>query len=127
MGRNEGGARQAWPRGGAPATVPRFASGGKANSRFGDGRLAPASVTAEQPPDEWTHDPDRPVPFITEQSSGQIGGPGDYHGIENRGDVLVFPSAPLPEPPETTGPGKVSAHVDTSAPATRITAKLRDL
>jgi len=35
-------------------------------------------VTGEQPPDEWTHDPDRPVPFITDQSSAQIGAPDDY-------------------------------------------------
>jgi uncharacterized protein len=127
MGADEWRDAQAWPPGGAPATVLHFSSGGQANSRFGDGRLAPSAVTAEEPPDEWTHDPDRPVPFITEQSSGQIGGPDDYHGIENRGDVLVFTSDPLTEPLEIIGPVKVIAHVDTSAADTDITAKLLDV
>ena len=84
-------------------------------------------MTAEEPPDEWTHDPDRPVPFITEQSSAQIGGPDDYLGVESRGDVLVFTSDPLPEPLEIIGPVKVIAHVDTSAADTDVTAKLLDV
>ena len=35
---------------------------GSANSRFGDGQLVASAVTSDQPPDKWTHDPDRPVP-----------------------------------------------------------------
>ena len=100
---------------------------GDANSRFGDGRLVPAAVTAGEPPDEWTHDPDRPVPFITSASSAQIGGPDDYLGVESRGDVLVFTSDPLTGPMEVIGPVRVVAHVATSAADTDITAKLVDV
>ena len=127
MGANEWRDAPAWPPPGAPSTVFHLSSDGHANSRFGDGRLVPAAVTAEQPPDEWAHDPDRPVPFITEQSSTQIGGPDDYHGVESRGDVLVFTSDPLAEPLEIIGPVKVIAHVATSAADTDITAKLLDV
>ena len=104
-----------------------LSSDGRANSRFGDGRLLPGPVAAEQPPDEWTHDPDRPVPFVTEESSNQIGGPDDYLGIESRGDVLVYTSDPLTEPLEVIGPVTVIAHVATDAADTDITAKLIDV
>jgi uncharacterized protein len=127
MGANEWRDERAWPPAGAPCTVFHLSSNGSANSRFGDGRLVPAAVTGEQPPDEWTHDPDRPVPFITDQSSAQIGGPDDYHGVEGRGDVLVFTSGPLPEPLEIIGPVAVVAHVGTSAADTDIMAKLLDV
>jgi uncharacterized protein len=127
MGANEWRDAQTWPPASAPCTVFHFSSDGRANSRFGDGRLVPSPVAGGQPPDVWTHDPDRPVPFITEASSAQIGGPDDYLGVESRGDVLVFTSDPLPEPLEIIGPVKVIAHVGTSAADTDITAKLIDL
>ena len=47
--------------------------------------------------------PSLPVPFITDASSAQIGGPDDYLGVESRGDVLVFTSDPLTEPVELMG------------------------
>jgi len=127
MGAGEWRDEQTWPPAGASCTVFHLSSDGHANSRFGDGRLVPAAVTSEQPPDEWTHDPDRPVPFITDQSSAQIGGPDDYLGVESRGDVLVFTSDPLAEPLEIIGPVTVVAHVATSAADTDITAKLLDV
>ena len=127
MGANEWRDAQTWPPADAKPTVLHFSSGGQANSRFGDGQLVPSAVTSEQPPDEWTHDPDRPVPFITDQSSAQIGGPDDYYGVESRGDVLVFTTEPLTEPLEIIGPVRVIAHVGTSAADTDITAKLLDV
>jgi uncharacterized protein len=127
MGAGEWRDEQAWPPAGAGSAVFHLSSGGHANSRFGDGRLRPAAVTAAEPPDEWTHDPDRPVPFITGASSAQIGGPDDYLGVENRGDVLVFTSDPLTAPLEIIGPVRVIAYVATSAADTDITAKLLDV
>jgi uncharacterized protein len=127
MGASEWRDEQTWPPAGASATVFHFSSDGHANSRFGDGRLVCSPVTSEEPPDEWTHDPGRPVPFITDQSSAQIGGPDDYLGVESRGDVLAFTSDPLAEPLEIIGPVTVVAHVGTSAADTDITAKLLDV
>ena len=127
MGAGEWRDAQAWPPASAGSAVLHFSSGGQANSRFGDGRLVASPVTADEPPDEWIHDPDRPVPFITDASSAQIGGPDDYLGVESRGDMLVFTSEPLAEPLEIIGPVKVIAHVATSAADTDITAKLVDV
>src|SRR5215471_6279951 len=81
MGANEWREGPAWPPAGTRPAVFHFSSGGHANSRFGDGRLVTSAVTTEEPPDEWTHDPDRPVPFVTNESSAQIGGPDDYYAI----------------------------------------------
>jgi uncharacterized protein len=127
MGANEWRDAHEWPPAGAPTTVLHLSSGGHANSRFGDGRLVASPASSEERPDEWAHDPDRPVPFITGASSAQIGGPDDYLGVESRGDVLVFTSDPLPKPLELIGPVTVIAHVATSAADTDIMAKLVDV
>jgi putative CocE/NonD family hydrolase len=127
MGANEWRDAQAWPPAGAPSHVFHLSSDGHANGRLGDGRLAGSAVAREEPPDEWTHDPGRPVPFLTDQSSAQIGGPDDYYAIESRGDVLVFTGDPLPEPLEVIGPVRLVAHVETSAADTDVTAKLLDV
>ena len=127
MGANRWRDAQTWPPADVSSAVFHFSSGGLANSRFGDGRLVTSPVTSEQPPDQWTHDPGRPLPFITEVASTQIGGPDDYHGIESRSDVLVFTSDPLAQPLEIIGPVKVIAHVDTSAADTDVMAKLLDV
>jgi putative CocE/NonD family hydrolase len=104
-----------------------LSSGGSANSLHGDGRLSATAPDGDQPPDRWVHDPDRPVPFITGASSAQIGGPDDYHGVQTRGDVLVYDSDPLTEPAEIIGPVRLIAHVATSAADTDVTAKLVDV
>ena len=127
MGANEWRDYATWPPAGVAPAVFHLSSGGRANSRLGDGRLAAEPVSAAEPPDEWTHDPDRPVPFITGPSSAQIGGPDDYHGVESRGDVLVFTGDPLPEPLEIIGAVRVVAHVETSAADADVMAKLVDV
>jgi uncharacterized protein len=127
MGANQWRDARTWPPADASSLVFHFSSGGHANSCFGDGRLVTSPVTGEQPPDQWTHDPDRPVPFVTEPASTQIGGPDDYRGIESRSDVLVFTSDPLAQPLEIIGAVKVIAHVDTSAADTDVMAKLLDV
>jgi hypothetical protein len=64
-----------------PDHRPRPADRNRATERAGQSR--PRA-------DEWIHDPSRPVPFIIDASSAQIGGPDDDAGVEMRGDVLVY-------------------------------------
>jgi uncharacterized protein len=118
----------AWPPPGAATLALHLDSGGHANSRFGDGRLRAGSTLLEDAPaDHWLHDPDRPVPFITEASSAQIGGPDDYTGVQTRGDVLVYTGEPLTDPLDVIGPVRLVAHVATSAADTDICAMLLDV
>jgi uncharacterized protein len=127
MGAGQWRDETSWPPASAGTHVFHLASDGRANSRFGDGRLQAEPAADGGPPDEWIHDPDRPVPFITGEGSGQIGGPDDYLGVEGRGDVLVYSTEPLAEPVELIGPVTLVAHVATSAADTDIMAKLVDV
>jgi uncharacterized protein len=116
-----------WPVPGCTQATWYLGSDGRANSRYGDGRLRDEPPLAESPADTWVHDPDRPVPFITEASSAQIGGPDDYSGVDARGDVLVYASEPVTEPLDLVGPVRLVAFVSTSAEDTDVTARLIDL
>ncbi|HZE04976.1 MAG TPA: CocE/NonD family hydrolase, partial [Solirubrobacteraceae bacterium] len=117
----------AWPPPPSHEHVVYLDSSGRANSRFGDGRLVDAPPSEASPADTWRHDPDHPVPFITDASSAQIGGPDDYAGVETRGDVLVYTTEPLTEPLDVVGAVRLIAHVSTSVADTDITAKLLDV
>jgi putative CocE/NonD family hydrolase len=127
MGANEWLDLADWPAPGSAELSLHLDSDGRANSRYGDGRLTDAPPPAESPADEWVHDPDRPVPFVTEASSAQIGGPDDYSGVETRGDVLVYTSEPLTESLDVVGAIRLVAFVSTSAVDTDVTARLVDL
>ena len=75
----------------------------------------------------YCYNPSYPVPFITEPTSSQIGGPDDYSPIHRRDDVLVYTSDQLDEPMEVTGPVKVQLFASSSAPDTDFMAQLHDV
>ena len=126
MGRNEWRYEKEWPLARTSWTHFYLHSEGNANSRFGDGSLLPDTPGAE-PPDRYRYDPARPVPFITEPLSSQIGGPDDYAAIERRDDVLVYVTAPLESDVEITGPVRLELYAASSALDTDFTAKLVDV
>src|SRR5690606_31854701 len=101
-------------------------SDGRANSRFGDGALS-ATPPAAEPPDQYRYDPARPVPFITDPTSSQIGGPDDSAAIQRRDDVLVYVTPPLEEAMEVTGPISLQLYAATSARDTDFMAMLLDV
>jgi hypothetical protein len=130
MGTNQWRDEGEWPLARTQYTPFYLHSGGGANSRHGDGVLSdepPAGLAAANPPDRFTYDPLRPVPFITEPVSSQIGGPDDYAAIENRADVLVYTTPPLDQDVEVTGPVQVRLFAASSAPDTDFAAKLVDV
>jgi putative CocE/NonD family hydrolase len=112
-----------WPPAGVTETVLHLHGGGRAQSRYGDGSLS-AEPPGEEAPDGWVHDPGNPVPFITQPSSAQIGGPDDCAGIQGRSDVLVYTTAPFRDPVDLIGPVRAVLHVSTSAADTDIVARL---
>jgi putative CocE/NonD family hydrolase len=101
-------------------------SHGSANSRFGDGSLSP-SLPGSEAPDRYRYDPARPVPFLTDPTSSQIGGPDDYAAIERRDDVLVYITDPLEQDLEVTGPIRLRLYAASSAVDTDFMAKLVDV
>jgi putative CocE/NonD family hydrolase len=127
MGANEWRDEPSWPPPYVDGTALYLSSERAANSLYGDGRLSAAPPEGDQVTDAWVHDPDRPVPFITGAGSAQIGGPDDYHGVQTRGDVLIYDGDPLTEPIEVIGPVRLIAHVATSAADTDVMAMLLDV
>ncbi len=126
MGANEWRNEREWPLARTLWTPCYLHSSGSANSRFGDGSLSISKPEAE-PTDNYQYNPAYPVPFITDPTSSQIGGPDDYSAIERRDDVLVYVTEPLRKEVEVTGPVRVDLYASSSAPDTDFMAKLVDI
>ncbi len=127
MGSNVWRDEQSWPLPATRWTSYYLASGGRANSRFGDGSLSLQAPEPDAPSDTYTYDPRRPTPFVTEPTSSQIGGPDDYAAIQRRDDVLVYTTGPLARDTEVTGPIRVELYSSSSARDTDFTAMLLDV
>ncbi len=126
MGENEWRDENEWPLARTRWTHYYLHSEGRANSHFGDGTLSTDSPHAEAP-DRYRYDPERPVPFITDKTSAQIGGPDDYAAVERREDVLVYVTTPLANDTEITGPVRLELYASSSAVDTDFMAMLVDI
>ncbi len=126
MGENAWRDEDAWPLARTRWTKFYLHGGGRANSLFGDGTLSTAEPGVEKP-DGYTHDPEQPVPFVTEPSFAQMGGPDDYRPVERRDDVLVYSTEPLAEATEVCGPIKVRLWASSTGRDTDFMAKLLDV
>ncbi len=96
-----------------------------ANSRFGDGKLG--NFANGRDFDQYLYDPENPVPFITEPTAEQIGGPDDYSPIERRDDVLVFTSPALEKDLKILGPVSARLFIWSSGKDTDFVAMLTDV
>ena len=116
------------------AVTTRFnlGSGGRANSRWGDGVLD-RGRPPHGPDDTYAYDPRDPVPAL----GGGLccltlgfyfrSGAQDQSTIERRDDVLVYTSAPLAEDMAVIGPVTVRLWATSTARDTDFTAKLVDV
>jgi putative CocE/NonD family hydrolase len=125
MGENAWREESEWPLARTRYTK-YYLHGGRANSIFGDGSLSTKEPAAEKA-DTYTHDAARPVPFITDPSFAQVGGPDDYRSVERRDDVLVFSTEPLSADTEVCGPVKARLWASTSGRDADFMAKLLDV
>jgi uncharacterized protein len=108
---------------------------GKPRPRQHAGGRWPASPShagrSGQPADRFVFDPQDPVPT----AGGAVccnpkvfpWGPRDQRAVEQRRDVLVYTTAPLPGDVEVVGPVRVVLYAATSARDTDFTAKLVDV
>lgn len=127
MGENVWRDEREWPLARTQWIPYYLRSAGDANSRFGGGSLSAAQPTGGEPQDSYRYDPARPVPFVSEPTSSQIGGPDDYAAIMRRDDVLVYVSEPLAEDTEVTGPVRMDLYAASSARDTDFMAMLLDI
>lgn len=127
MGENIWRDEQEWPLARTQWTRFYLHSEVHANSRFGDGTLSTEPPDDEELADEYIYNPANPVPFLTEPTSSQIGGPDDYSAVQRRDDVLVYQTEPLEEDIEVTGPVRVDLYASSSATDTDFMAMLIDV
>jgi putative CocE/NonD family hydrolase len=97
-----------------------LASGGRANSSAGDGKLVWAP-DGESPPDRFTFDPKNPVPGNLDDWGS------DRRAVQQRDDVLVYTGDVLKEPLEVIGSVVVHLQAASDARDTDFTAVLSDL
>lgn len=136
MGRNRWRDEDEWPLARTRFEAWYLHSGGKANTRHGDGRLG-RDVPASEPADRYSYDPADPMP--TRGGNHSVGpwnaaykdliwcGPCDQRPNEARADMLVYTSAPLAEELELTGPVRLTLWASSSAPDTDFVGRLVDV
>jgi putative CocE/NonD family hydrolase len=127
MGANKWRDENEWPPARAKFVKYFLHSRRRANSLYGDGSLSAAEPGSDEREDHYSSDPERPVPFITEPTFAQIGGPDDYRPVERRDDVLVYTTEPLAADTEVTGPVRARLFAASTARDTDFTAKLLDV
>jgi putative CocE/NonD family hydrolase len=109
-----------WPP--QASTTLYLHSGGKANSRKGDGTLSAMPAVSGEPCDVFIYDPEVPVlaPGGPTAASGQF----DQAALELGNNLLVYSTEPLVEPLRIFGTPRVSLYCATSSAHTDFTAKL---
>lgn len=128
MGANEWRGADRWPPAAARPTRFFLDSAGRANGPAGAGTLA-GEQPGGGPPDSFVYDPSHPPPTTGGSivSSMIPSGSTDQREVQQRPDVLVYSTAPLPADLEVTGPVKVVLYASSSAVDTDFTAKLTDV
>ena len=112
----------------AQSTRFHLGSGGRANTRHGDGTLGREGSSG--PPDRFVYDPADPVPTMGGNlccGDFLLRGAVDQSDIELRDDVLVYTSEPLAEDLVVIGPVTVRLWASSTARDTDFTAKLVDV
>jgi uncharacterized protein len=130
MGINKWQSSDTWPPQGAQPLTFYLASGGKANTLYGDGALTAAAPASDQP-DTFTYDPMNPVPSyggnVCCTGNAVTGGAFDQRVMESRNDILVYTTEPLKEGMEVSGPITPTLYVSSDARDSDITLKLIDV
>ena len=130
MGLNEWRSTESWPPPGTRREQWFLSGNGQANSLEGDGRLS-RQRPSQAATDEFLYDPSDPVPSLgghtcctgTDTEAGGY----DQREIEQRGDVLIYTSAPLDQDLHVTGRIRAVLQVSSSAVDTDFTVKLVDV
>ncbi len=117
LGENTWDSAPVWP---PPTSVPTtffLASSGRANSRFGDGRLDPSGPSG--PSDSFVADPEVPVLAPGAGPGGTLAwGPSDLSISQQGNNLLVYTSEPFEQETRLLGPLQCNLSVSTSAPET---------
>jgi uncharacterized protein len=123
LGENTWRSATTWPPPEVADETWFLASGGRANSRFGDGRLTPEGASG--PDDLFNYDPEVPVVAPGGNHGGLAHfGPHDLAAQQQGLNLLVYTSPPLATARVVAGAPRVVVHLRSSAPRTHLVARL---
>ncbi len=127
MGAEQWRDEQEWPIARTQVTPWYLHSGGKANTRYGDGVLSLAEASG--PADSYSYDPANPTPTRggTNLNQNRFAGPSEQRAVEERQDVLVYTSEALLEDLEVTGTAIAEIWAKTDVEDTDFVARLVDV
>ncbi len=130
MGSNKWQSSDVWPPANAQPAPFFLSSNGKANSRFGDGRLV-REAPAKDIPDTFVYDPHQPVPSyggnVCCTGDAVKGGSFDQQSMETRHDILVYTTEPFPAGVEVSGFIESTLYLSSDVKDTDLTIKLIDV
>ena len=131
MGENVWRVAETWPPAGVAEKSFYLHSGGRANTRSGDGRVDAMAPKGDEPADSFRADPAHPTPAcpVTEERplSRATYAPVDQRAIEDRDDVLVYSSKDLTEPISFAGDARAELFVSADTPDADWVVKLVDV
>jgi putative CocE/NonD family hydrolase len=131
MGMNKWQTASTWPPEGMEMATYYLDSGGRANSRLGDGTLSTQKPGSKDNPDTFTYDPMTPVPSlggaICCTGNAVIPGSFDQSELEMRHDILVYTSEPLKEGIEVSGEIPITLYISSDAKDTDFSVKILDV
>jgi putative CocE/NonD family hydrolase len=112
-----------WPPPGTRATAFWLRSGGRANSRYGDGILSDEGP--DGPGDTLSYEPEFPVAAPSGSTSvPAVFGPHDLASQQQSNSLLVYTSAPLGRRLRIAGQPECVVHVTASSPTIDLVARL---
>ncbi|PHI21425.1 acylase [Lewinellaceae bacterium SD302] len=130
MGSNKWQTADAWPPANAEMLTYYLTSGGKANTRNGDGKLS-TTPPAKEASDGFVYDPMNPVMSyggnVCCTGDAVKGGAYDQQEMELRDDILVYTSEPLKEGMEVSGFINSTIYLSSDVKDTDVTLKLIDV
>jgi predicted acyl esterase len=120
MGANQWRTASSWP---PPEAVPTELYLGP------EGTLTAHPPTEPSAPDRYTYDPDDPTPTVGGSILSNVYTPGsvDVRGVQERGDVLSYTTAPLADDLDVAGPLELVLYAASSAVDTDFSARLSDV
>lgn len=123
LGENQWRQSSSWPPAGGATQIWYLQSDGRANSRFGDGRLALEGASG--PDDLFNYDPEVPGQAPGGNLGGSAGfGPHDLAAQQQSLNLLVYTSPPQTAPLVVAGTPSVRLHVASSASHTLWVVRL---
>ena len=131
MGKNIWQASETWPTKNSELKTFYLNSDGKANSRFGDGKLTVSMDRSGMQFDSFYYDPMNPVNSygggVCCTGNAVQGGSFDQSEMEERKDILVYTTEVLEEGVEMTGFIESTLYLSSDVKDTDLTIKLIDV